>query len=824
MIQVPGIGPSTAKLAIVGEAPGREEERLGLPFVGPSGRILDDLLKSSGISREDCYITNVCKVRPPANNLERLGEIGKRIDDFIPLLWDELNALKPNAILAFGNTALYALTGNRGIEHFRGSILQATRSNIKVIPTIHPASLLHGESEDGKLRSWKDITYIRWDVERAVAQSKFPDFFPPARELTICRSNLDLYRFLDRYSNCELVSVDIESYHTLPICISFAFNKHHAISVPLFNNLGNANFEITRSDLVQCWKDIADLLANPAILKIGQNFKYDTLQLDRPLNGTINFGLPVRGFYFDTMLAFRTLYPELPGKLEFITSVLTEEPYYKEEGKGYNPKKDKLDRLLLYNAKDAVVTYECFEVEQQELRARHLEDFFFQRVMPISPFYSRIEQRGILRDDNERKRLKKKYAEKVEEQEQELAKLLKILYGLDNPLNANSPKQVSQLLYQIMRLPQRKGTDEKTLDALMRNVIKDNDKRRVLEIILEIRKTKKTIGTYIDAEAHPDGRVRTGYNLMLESGRTSTRILKPPVTTEKMGLAFQTITKHGDIGADIRGQFIPDTNHVFLEPDLSQAEARVVAVLARDKRLIKIFKYGVDIHSVTYGWMENLCPDALLEKFYIEEDNARCITLTQEINYILKSKINDELRQIGKKFRHAGHYDMGKREASLQTGVSEWKAGQILNKFHNTNSSIRDVFHAEIQQVLAENGRKLVNPFGRERIFLNKWGQDLFKEAYAQIPQSTVSDQVKFAMRIIEQRIPEIKILVESHDSFLAQLELLYVTDKNLRIIQEELERPIDFTNCTLGGNTVLVIPSDMKIGEKNWLDMRKVT
>src|SRR6185369_12572741 len=202
------------------------------------------------------------------------------------------------------------------------------------------------------------------------------------------------------------------------------------------------------------WRDIIEIMADSKIQKIGQNFKFDETLLRRCLNGTLDFGIVTRGFYFDTMLAFRTLYPELPGTLAFQTSVLTEEPYYKEEGKGYNPKKDKIDRLLLYNAKDAVITYECFERELEELQERSLDDFFFSRVMPLHPFYSRLEQRGIKRDDFAKRFLEEKYEDQWKEKKAELDSLTRA-FDVES-VNINSPKQVGLLMYVAMKLPIRK--------------------------------------------------------------------------------------------------------------------------------------------------------------------------------------------------------------------------------------------------------------------------------------------------------------------------------------------------------------------------------
>lgn len=842
MKYVPGHGSNSAKLLVCGEAPGRDEEAAGRNFIGATGKIVRRLLSESGCDPESVYYTNVVKVRPPDNNIKLLHRLGVKVEEFLPQLWDEINSLKPNCILAFGNTALAALTGitvrgkkgeeSGGIKLYRGSILQSCYASNKVVPTIHPASLLHGES-DGRAQDWKAITYIKWDIQRAINQSKFPELLLPHRNLIVCRSNLDLYRFFNRNAGKPLVAVDIETYRTVPICISFAFSSSEAISVPLLG-LTSSEVGMTRSDLIQCWRDVAEILYDPKIQKIGQNFKFDERLLKEAMNDTLRIGLITRGFYFDNLLAFRTLYPELPGSLAFQCSVLTEEPYYKEEGKGYNPKKDKVERLLLYNAKDAAISYECYEREIEELTSRGLRAFFFDRVMPLHPFYSRLEMRGIRRDDVIKESLNRKYSDLQRFRQEELNELT-AEWGVEN-LNVNSNGmngQVGKILFLHMNLPIRKGTDEKTLDALRRNVLKGNSpemgrKRRILELILEIRKIRKTRGTYIDSECHPDGKLRTSVRIMLESGRTSTGILQQPVTTRKMGLAFQTITKHGDVGNDLREMLVPDEGYIFIEPDLSQAEARVVAVLARDEKLLKMFKYSVDIHSVTKAWIDGRSIP-LLDAFFLVQCPQEMARLAKEINEALKATTTDEQRQQGKKFRHAGHYDMGKHEAGIQIGVPELVAGKILQIFHRTNPNIKSVFHKEVQEFLAKNNRTLTSPHGRVRQFLNKWGDELFKEAYAQIPQATVSDQVKFAMARIERRAPWLEILGESHDSFLSQCPLcvgsMYpfsLVDRTYSIIKEELETPIDFSACSLGEGE-LVIPCEIKIGKVNWLEMERV-
>jgi len=299
--------------------------------------------------------------------------------------------------------------------------------------------------------------------------------------------------------------------------------------------------------------------------------------------------------------------------------------------------------------------------------------------------------------------------------------------------------------------------------------------------------------------------MRTAYRITgTETGRTSTSILKAPLRPHKLGLAFQTMTKHGDIGADLRSMFIPDDGMIFIEADLSQAEARVVALLSRDEETLKLFD-TTDIHILTASWCFSTKPELITRK--------------------------DPRRFVGKTVRHAGNYDMGKRRLMqtvmsdarrfhIDVQISEWKAGEILTIFHAKSPKIRGVFHAEIRAALADNNRVLITPFGRYRQFFGRWDDDLFKEAYAQIPQSTVADHLKRVMLRVKARLPWLQIIVESHDAFTAQIPVNKVEEVR-KVIKEEMEVPIDFSSCTLSrGN--LTIPCEIFTG-MNYKDLEKI-
>lgn len=790
MRYVGGYGNPRARLMLVGEAPGAHEESQGIPFVGPAGVIVDDCLVAGGVSRDDVYLTNVVKVRPPDNEIRRLPELNTKIEDFLPQLWKEIEEINPNCILAIGNTALKALTSFTGIDKYRGSILLNQRTGLpKVVATIHPASLFH--ETEGKMRSYRDRAFIQFDFVRAIQQSQFREYRPPERALLTAKNSSDLFRFLDRSVGRGLrkFSLDVETYKTFPLCVGLAFSRHEAMSIPLFHVQSARNPEgIPLHDLAIIWQTIADLLADPQYKIIGQNMKFDEQRC-------IQVGLPFSDVWFDTMLAFHVMYSELPKRLQFISSILTEEPYYKDELTEYNPKKDKLDKLLLYNAKDAAVEFEVYEKEWEELTEMGMLDWFFERQMPLHRFYTNIENRGVRVDLQERKRLIKKYKRYASW----IDRALKADLGYE--LNVNSPKQVGATLFGDLKCPVRKDTGRETLEMMMLNAVKDDRRRRIIRNILKGRKARKTRTTYVESTLHPDNRARTVFNICgAETGRTSTSKPEPPVTMEVCGFAFQNLTKHGDVGADLKGMFIPDEGTIFIEPDESQAEARVVAHLANDKAATDLMNKK----------------DFIRNKFGIKDDiHTRTTMLVTGAAF---EAIDEEARQVGKKTRHAGNYGMGKRRLSLLASISEWRAGKCLEAFHQANPQIHDIFWEEVKRALQDNCMVLMSPHGRRRMFFDRWGEDLFKEAYAYIPQSTVSDHLKFTAMVIERRCWWIEILSESHDSFLAQIPPESLAE-TVAVIKEEMEKPIDFSRCSIKRGE-LVIPCEIKIGRKNWKRM----
>lgn len=137
---VPGEGPATAKVMFVGEAPGKREDRVGRPFVGRAGRLLDSLIESNGLDREDVFMTNVVACRPPKNRTPRVREIRAHS----PWLERQLSLVRPALIVTLGRVALNYFVPGANVTDMRGAPTTLDRGDgtVVLLPTLHPAAAL----------------------------------------------------------------------------------------------------------------------------------------------------------------------------------------------------------------------------------------------------------------------------------------------------------------------------------------------------------------------------------------------------------------------------------------------------------------------------------------------------------------------------------------------------------------------------------------------------------------------------------------------------------------------------------------------------------
>lgn len=143
---VPGVGPSSARIVLIGEAPGRQEDRQGEPFVGAAGKVLEELLASVGLSRDDVYITNVVKSRPtsgprPGRNRPPAPE---EIAACRPWLDEQLRIIRPAVIVTLGRIALEEFAPGRSLTEVHGRLI--TDRGVTILPLYHPATVLYRRS------------------------------------------------------------------------------------------------------------------------------------------------------------------------------------------------------------------------------------------------------------------------------------------------------------------------------------------------------------------------------------------------------------------------------------------------------------------------------------------------------------------------------------------------------------------------------------------------------------------------------------------------------------------------------------------------------
>jgi uracil-DNA glycosylase len=171
-----GVGDPHADLLFVGEAPGMHEDKQGEPFVGAAGQLLTRMLGEIGLTREQVYIANVLKCRPPGNRDPQEDEI----ETCTPWLVEQISLIQPAVIVTLGNFATkYVLQTQQGITRMRGSVYPW--HGRKVIPTFHPAAILHGGGE--KSRQFGELQEDFALIKRTLTEPEPPPPPPPVTSL-----------------------------------------------------------------------------------------------------------------------------------------------------------------------------------------------------------------------------------------------------------------------------------------------------------------------------------------------------------------------------------------------------------------------------------------------------------------------------------------------------------------------------------------------------------------------------------------------------------------------------------------------------------------
>lgn len=350
-------GPRDARIALVGEAFGEQEDLTGLPFIGASGQELSRLLREAGLERSEVLLTNVLALRPfvDAGNGVKLktndfaamccgrealpdGYAARPLrpglylrPEFLPevnRLYAELQEVRPNLVICLGGTALWALTGSGAIGTLRGTIMSASGpagghqgvggetvgSPLKVLPTYHPSYLF---------KQWSHRPVVLADLMKAKHEAQFPEIRRPSRRILVSPTLQEVrdwvFETLQRIQP-PMLAVDIETARGQITMIGFARSREDALVVPFVFPWGESWWEDIEDELHV--RALCQELLASAVPKVFQNGLYDIQWL-------MDEGFELRSCAEDTMLLHHSLYPELQKGLGFLGSIYSSEPAWK---------------------------------------------------------------------------------------------------------------------------------------------------------------------------------------------------------------------------------------------------------------------------------------------------------------------------------------------------------------------------------------------------------------------------------------------------------------------------------------------------------------
>lgn len=775
---VPPSGPSDAKVALVGEQPGQMEVRRRRPFIGPAGRELDSDLNSAGLIRQECYITNTIKdldwpiqryMKYISRRDAKYYDVSPEAEEYFKLLKKELTDVDPNVIVAIGNPALWALCSVAGIMSYRGSVLESTLiPGKKVVPIIHPATVIPPK------KVYLNKHLIIMDLNKVRREKKFPEIRRKARKSIIAPTFDEamgyLWECFDQGIHGRTIDYDIEVYNEEVSCISFAISPIRAMCIPFINSAGDY-FSVEQE--AEIWLMIGRIMSHRGIKKRGQNLSFDSHFLLK------KYGIKVYNVD-DTMVAQNTLFPDYPKGLHFITTMYTDMPYYKDDGKYWFKIGGSFEDLWVYNNKDSLSTSEAFPKQVFDLKRQKNLHSYRHQVRLIEPL-TYMEERGI-RVDVEGMKAE---AGRLETEVRKLEEQLNSKAGME--LNAKSSKQVMNYFYVIKgHKPYLHKGRPTTNDMAMKRLIRKGFKEA--KLVQQIRKYYKLMSNYLDIEkVDSDGRLRCSYN---------------PV-----GTRFSRLSSSANIfGTGMNMQNWPhsmlkfllaDDGYVYYSYDLSQFENRIVAYVGNVVPMIEAFEAGRDVHSLTAGLILGKPPDEISN-----EDGS--------------STIGDGThseRFWGKKSNHGLNYDLGYKNFALNLEIPEREAKWIVEKYHSIYPGVRQNYHAMVRRQLSEN-RTLTNLLGRKTLFLGEWGDSLFKEAYACIPQGTCGDVINRRgvcyIYYDQDQFKDVELLIQVHDSVGFQIPLSTSWTDHARIllsIKRSLETPLKWKDREF------VVPADLTMG-----------
>jgi uracil-DNA glycosylase family 4 len=687
---------------IIGESPGREEMKTGLPFMGVSGEVVNDCLRRSGINLNgvEPYITNAIHCFPGTRdkNEETLNMATVQCH---PSLIEEINAYPRKVLLTLGNAALRSVTGNYGLKitQERGKYVKPMlSSDIKrvehAVASIHPAYILRGGGNyrqllgdfryalqlysGGNCRRIPDVDYLVLDNPRLLR-----------RLLEGIDSRTGPGRYL-------ILAADLETGSKPEDALGPGGLDHIDDSILM---LGVA----WREDQVYIIPEeyvshyfVRRIFQNPNIRWVWHNGKFDVKFLWRA-------GHELARVDEDTMLMSYAM-DERRGyhDLEEVAHDWLGSPRWKHIlNKHKKPKQSyrviPKDVLYRYAAYDISNTLRLYETLRPVLNSDPCDRLLYEKThIPASAALARVEDRGIAVDFARARQNKERLSKAKEPYIETICEAaLRFPHHGYSPLICNSPIQLAKLLFDDLKIPTKvRSTSDEVLEALPNHP--------VVVALRNYRKLNKQETTYVnplEEGVSSDRRIHTTFKIHgTATGRLSSG---DPIN-------LQNIPRD----PDIRGQFIPSPGMVFVEPDLNQAELRSLAAMSGDTRLCRIYRGESNegsIHDTVRAQMFGDPSDwssadvlRFKQRWYISAEGPQLI-----------KEILDEQKMKAKNVNFGTVYGITAHGLAEQLGCPISEAQSYLNTWAETFPEA----HYFIRQCMMapQRGQNLVTPFGNRK-------------------------------------------------------------------------------------------------------------
>lgn len=590
---------------MVGEGPGREEDRYGIPFIGDAGDILSAFLEDSGFDLEEVYVTNLVKCRPPKNRKPAAAEIRACLTH----IYHEIREINPEVIMLLGAhpLKLFNLEGQGGIGKTRGKLIVKTLPHwedgpeFKIVPTFHPASFLYTPDDNGKRRArvLSDFRFAASLLEHGVTKESF--VYEP--EFEVAETVEAVKGMVEQVKANGIFALDTESpdlhfrdspMRLLQVSIGhkrnwvIPFYKHNPDTLGLWKmepHFQNGEREEVIAQLREIFED-------ETITKVAHNAKYDMNVIKRWL------GLNTEGWIWDTAAMHHLLHEYPSHALEYLADIefgVGDYSFLVREIVGHGRDLIKTydwipdDILFPYGAIDAESTYRLCEVYYEALQKKpHLMQVYKDETHDIIRSLQEAEWVGNHIITENVYELEKVFTKEIKDL------TIKCRSYTSPDFNPGSPQQVGNELIKLGFANQVIAPTTPTGITTAKEILLEIN-HPLAQHVIDYRNRTKMLGTYVEnvlEDINSDGRVRYGFRINgTTNGRLSCRFLHqiPRIDEDKVEQA-QTV---------LRSIFGEDEDFLYFYADYSQIELRVFAYLTEEQALIDILEKDGDVHAFT---------------------------------------------------------------------------------------------------------------------------------------------------------------------------------------------------------------------------------